>query len=296
MIAITDAAFIGFRIARERPMVLVYWAAFYLLFTVATVVILIGMAGPALMALQTMDQANPDPTEALALFGKVAPAFLVLLPLAFLYYGVMYAAVSRAVLDPADDRMGYLRFGQQELRQALLMFLLMLLFFVAYLALLIVGAIFVGLTAMGGEALAGFGVALMFLVVFSGMIFLLVKFSLASPQTYAEGKLNLFGSWRLSKGRFWPMLGAYLLASILTIIVYLLTAGIFYAVVAVVGGMEMAGKIMTPDMSSYATFLTPLSITYYVVTAIVTAMTTLIWVGPTAEIYRQITSGGEARV
>lgn len=290
MIATTDAAFIGFRIAREKPMVLVYWAAFYLLFTLATLLILVPIAGPALMQLQELDQANPDPAEAMALFGKILPAFLLLLPLSFLYYGVIYAAVSRAVLDPAESRLGYLRFGAQELRQALLMLVLSLLFLAAYLGLIIVGAIIVALTAVGGPGLIGFGVALMFLIVISGLVFLMVKFSLASPLTYATGKLNVFGSWKLSNGRFWPMLGAYLLATILMIIVYLLTAGIFFAVVAVAGGFEAATKMMSPDLSSIGTALAPLSLAYFAVTAIVTAMTTLIWVGPAAEIYRQLTT------
>jgi len=294
MIATTDAAFIGFRIARERPMVLVHWAAFYLLFTLATLLIMVPMAGPALMQLQELDQANPDPTESLALIGRMAPAFLILLPLSLLYYGVIYAAVSRAVLDPADSRLGYLRFGAQELRQALLMLLLGLVMFVAYLGLIIVGAIIVALTALGGAAFIGFGVALMVLVVMSGLVFLMVKFSLASPLTYATGKVNLFGSWKLTNGRFWPMLGAYLLATILMIIVYLLTAGIFFTVVAVVGGFEAATKMMSPDLSSFASALAPVSLAYFAVTAVVTAMTTMIWVGPTAEIYRQLKAAGEA--
>lgn len=47
--------------------------------------------------------------------------------------------------------------------------------------------------------------------VFVFLIWLAVRLSLASPLTFDTRRVRVFGSFALTRGRFWSLLGAYLL-------------------------------------------------------------------------------------
>ncbi|ATQ42483.1 hypothetical protein [Caulobacter mirabilis] len=292
MIATIDAALTGFRIAREKPMTLLWWAGFYFVFTLATTVLMVLTAGPELMQLQSADPSTTDPMASLALLGKVGPMLLVLLALSALYYGITFSAANRAVLQPSDDRMGYLRFGAPEWRQTLLTLLIWAVFFAALLVLAVVGGLIVGiLSAFSMVAAVVLGIVVFF-GAWAGLIALGVKLSLASPLTQVTGKIDLAASWRLTRGHFWPMLGAYAVAAILTLVVTLLVAAIFFVVALLAGGMDLVGQVMEPDLSALANVLTPAQLVYYLGSSILTALTSLIWICPAPAIYRQLTQGG----
>jgi len=55
-----------------------------------------------------------------------------------------------------------------------------------------------------------------------GLIWLAVRLSLLVPLTLAENRFSLFGSFALTKGRFWPLLGMAVLAVVMAIVVSLL--------------------------------------------------------------------------
>ncbi len=291
MIAIVDAALTGFRIAREKPMTLLWWAGFYFVFTLATTVLMVLTAGPELMQLQSADPSTTDPMASLALLGKVGPMLLVLMALSALYYGVTFSAANRAVLQPGDDRMGYLRFGAPEWRQTLLTLLIWGVFFAALLVLVLAGGLIVGVLGAVNLPAAVLVGTLIFFAAAAALIALGVKLSLASPLTQVTGKIDLAASWRLTRGHFWQMVGAYAIAAVLTIVVSLLVAAIFFVVALLAGGMDLVGQVMEPDLSALANVLTPVQLAYYLGSSILTALTSLIWICPAPEIYRQLTQG-----
>jgi len=297
MFSVSDAAFTGFRVVRAKPVILGWWTGLNLLFSVISALVLVGLGGTALNDLRTLDQANPDLAAMGAIYGRLGPAYLILIVLSLIYYGVVYAAANRAVLQPDESRMGYLRFGGEEMKQGLLIFVLGLVFFGAYMALGIGGAILMAIfSAIGGTFGVILGVTLMIVIVLGGLIFLGVKLSLSSAQTFATGKFNVFGSWALTKGRFWPLLGSYVIAAIMVVIVYALIVGVFAGVVFVSGGMPALTSIFSPDTSSFGTFLTPTTLGYYVISALVGALALPLWLTPAPWIYSQIAQPKTAEV
>ena len=199
----TDMAFEGIRLARERPHAILIWAALIFVVTLLGAAALIGIAGEAMGELSELQgQREPDPQEALRLLGALGPAMLVFLPLILVLYGVLYAAVNRAVLRPEEARGTALKLGGEELRQALVILLFWLVLLFAYVVLTVVVALIAAAAgaanpAAGGLlAFVGIGLALVL------MLFLAVRLSLASPLTFDEGRVRVLQSWHLTRGRF----------------------------------------------------------------------------------------------
>jgi hypothetical protein len=295
-------AFEGIRLAREHPKAILLWAALIFVVTLVGAAILIGIAGEAMTELTEMQgQREPDPQEMMRVMGAVVPALLVFLPLTLILYGVLYAAVNRAVLRPEEARRAPLKLGGAELRQALVLLLLMLVLLFAWVVLTVVVALIAA--AVGGErgadggaggaaglvAFVGIGLSLVL------MVFLGVRLSLASPLTFGEGRVRVLQSWHLTRGKFWPLFGGYALAVALAVVIYLLALVVFVAVAAVTGGgLDAIGKIFSPDMSSFGAYFTLGTIANTAFSSLLSALTIAITVGAAAEAYRQITNAGPA--
>lgn len=218
----TDAAFAGFRIIRQRPMVIVVWTLVGLgvlaVFALAALLLL----GSEFMTLAQLGEGEePSPEVAMNLVLAMIPLILIGMPVGLIYAGVLIAGVNRAVLRPDEKAFFYLRLGADELRQAVVLLIQVLGWTGVYLVIALIVGLTVGFGALtsGGETppAAGIGamVGAIVLAVLVGAVlalFLMVKFSLASAQTFQTGRINIFGSWSLTRGRFWPMLGAFLLA------------------------------------------------------------------------------------
>lgn len=296
MFSATDAAFSGFRAARENPRMVLVWAVFLAVVSTLLTAIMIVMAGPALVEMQQKSgQPTTDPTESLRLFGALAPMFLTLMPVSLIYNGVLYAAANRLVLRPADNARAYLGFGPDEFRQIGLIILSFLLFFGVYLGFGLVAAILGALAMLVSPIVGGFVLVLALMSVAAVLISLVVKISLASADTFTRGKVSLFGTWNLTKGHFWPMLGAYLLAVIMAAIVNLLAFGVFVGfVVLPLGGLEGVGAFMQADPTSLETYFTLPRLIYIPVAGVISALTWLIVLCPAPTIYRQLKAGGAA--
>lgn len=133
------------------------------------------------------------------------------------------------------------------------------------------------------------------LALLAAWIYVWVRLSLASPLTFATRRINLFGSWRLTRGIFWPMLGAYLVAGILAIVVSLLILAISAAVSAAVGGgLSGLQSMMKPDMSSLATYLTPARFVTIFANAVSTALVWPVLLTPASAIYRSLPEAVDA--
>lgn len=297
MFSATDAAFSGFREGRENFRTLLAWIPILGVLSAAMVVLMIVFAGPGLMAMQQQQPATgSDPKAALEALKPVGALYAVIIPYCLLFYGVLYAAVNRMMLRPSDRRLAWIGFGADELRQMAVMILLGLLYFVVYL----VGAIAVGILAAATAAAAGTGVAILVGVIagcalLALLVTLAVRLSLSSAQTFATGRINLFGSWALTRGHFWPMLGAYLLAAILAVIAYIAVYAILLLVVITVGGgFAAAGGVFAPDMTSLQTYFTPMTLLYQLLAMIPAPFLLLIMVCPAPSIYRSLTAGSAA--
>lgn len=290
-----DAALEGFRIARERPRVLLVWAVLNFLVSIVMAVLLVGVFGETLVELEAMSQQGADdPAQAMAMMEQLGPLYALMIPAGLLLIAVTSAAVYRIVLRPQDDRFAYLRLGSDELR----LVGLMLVYLVLAIGFTFVVTLVAGLLAAGAAALGGAAGALVGLLLGVGtlalMIFVIVRFSLAGPMTFAEGRLRIFASWTLTRGNFWRLLGAYVLALALIVVVLLLLLIIFAATAAVTAGGDLSqvGQVFAPDMSSVGAYFTVPMIIYLVFAAFLGAVQNAVLYAPPAVAYRAL-SGAE---
>jgi hypothetical protein len=288
----SDAAFTGFRIVAERPWVVAIWAGLQLVFNLGLQLFVAYSAGPAFTkaAQLGLPPAHEDPAAVLQLFQQVAPTYLVVIIGSLILNAVVYAAMNRAVLRPGEARFGYLRLAADELRQLGLFAIFVGLGLTVYLLMsivVVVVTLVIGLVPDEATALV-LGTA----VLLPAFIFLAVRLSLASPMTFDTRRIDLVGAWRLTKGRFWPLLGTYIIAFALSMVVALLTLAIALAAVAVAGGgMGALGATLQADLSSVAVVVTPPRLAYLAVSAVGQALIWPVTMTPAATIYRALAGG-----
>jgi hypothetical protein len=250
------------------------------------------MAGEAFAEMMAMS-SNPDadPEAVMGQVAQLATMYLLLIPLALLFYGVMYAAVHRAVLRPEEGGFGFVKLGADELRQAVVL----LLYFLLIGVLMIAGFIVLGVLAgLAGGAIGGLITLLGTLALLGACLWIGVRLSLCTPMTFAQKRIRLLESWTLTRGRFWPLLGGYVLAVIVSIVVFLLGLLIYAALAAVFGGgLAAVGSVMSPDFTTLAGYFSVAMILYIVVASLLSALTFAITVGAAAEAYREIAGGSQ---
>lgn len=280
----TDAAFTGFRLIAREPATFAIWVGLVVALWVGLTAATLALFGGSLVEMQSLSaQSEADPAAALRVFGRLTPLFLLGTAGVLAFYAVAYAAVNRAVLRPAEGGFAHLGFGGDELRQAGLM---LLLFLVAVAAALVVGTMVATVRAAAG--LTGPSVLLV-LVLAAGAVFVGVRLCLASPLTFEGRRIALWRSWPLTDGRFWPLLGALLLAAVVMILVQVVAA-IVFAVVALVlgGGLAGAGAIFSDRPPTLAAFLTPTQIAGSIFSAALTTLQIVVFLAVPAGALAQI--------
>lgn len=297
----SDAAITGFRVVWLRPMVVPVWAVVQFAVALGSTAFIVASAGPAFAKLQALSfQPAADPNQVLSLFAEVAPTYLVLIAGSLIFYAVLYAAMNRAVLRPEDDGFGYLRLSADELRQlglfALLAACAMGLYFVVVFAAVPL-SLLVGLVAPDAASASALVLAIVAVLAICAFVYFGVRLSLASPLTFATGRISLLGAWALTRGRFWPLLGTYLISLALWMVVLALTLAIAICAVAILGGgFGAIGAMMQADMASLAAVFTPSRLVYQLVLAIGSALGWPIIATPPAAVYRAIAGGAPAVV
>jgi hypothetical protein len=283
----TDAAFEGFRITRERPKAVLIWAVFSLIVSVISALYLISIGEEARALLEASSNSpTPDP----AAFGAMMQAMAPLMIPGILVQCVMAGAVYRILLRPAEQGFGYLRLGMDEVRLVLLTVIYVVIAAVLMvLVVLAAGIIAVGAAALGRDVAIFVGVAAE--VFFLGLLFFIaVRLSLAPAITFAERRLAILDSWKLTRGQFWRLTGAYSLAVAAIVVVAVLAMVIFTALTAIATGGDLAaaGRAFAPDASSVTAYFSPLTVAYLVVAAILSALYYAVVVAPAAMAYQAL--------
>lgn len=285
----TDSALEGFRLGRENPVAIAVWAAIGLVQTVLTYWLVIPAAGKPLTKLMELSQKTPPDTQAVMAAwteagSGIVKIYPILIPIMLVLGALLSAAIMRAVLRPEQRSLGYLRAGADEARILVVMLVKTL---ILIGLTLVSGVIAGGLAAVIGAAGLLLGM-LVFMAAMGLYLFIAVRLSLASPQSFAEKRIAIFSSWGLTAGRFGPILGCYLLAFILAVVVFFIGTLAGGAISAIQG--LISGHSVTADFSSLAAFFTPAQVLSLVIQAVVGALVLAIMGSPPAVIYRAITS------
>ncbi len=198
----TDAVFEGFRITRQKPVLLLWLGLVYAVISAITVA-LAYQSFVELMGFVATIQAGQEPDEALAmqLLGAYGRVIAVALPLSLVASAIIWPAIVRSVLTPEDSRFGYLRLVRDELNT----FVVVLALSLVWVAALVLAGAIVGLAALAGVAFAVLTGLLVFFGLVAFALWFGVKFSLAVPITVAEKRIAIMDSFRMTKGHFWPL-------------------------------------------------------------------------------------------
>ncbi len=297
----TEAAFEGFRLVRRNPMALIAWTVLYALFYVAALFAL----GPVMEQLfdwqtraEALDAAGPPAmAEAWALmaeFGQILLPLAWLLPVALVVEAMLAAAIARGVLAPKGGAVGYLRLGMDEVRVLVVTFVLSLLMSLLVFVLIMVVMIGAGAAqAAGSGALMGLIAALGVLAAVALLVWLSVRLCLAVPITVAEKRFAFFDSFRMTKGRFWPLLGMAIIAFVMVMVIELLSS-IISMPVGMMSGLETWSFNGQSDPEALLAALNPSNpwvIASVVVEAVVKALTVGVLYAPFAAAYRDLKAG-----
>ena len=290
----TDAAFEGFRVVRRKPVVLLWWAAFYL---VSFALIFLVAAGPiaGLMAaasdLENMGPgATPEDLEPIMMaYASILP---LVLPLGLLVGAVLSAAVARSVLEPGKSAFGYLRVGMDEVRVAVVSLVLMIVLWLASavsfgLAGVIAG--FLGAADVPGGPLI---MVVVFLAAAAFLIWLSVRLSLAVPITVAEKKFAFFDSFKVTGGRIWSLIGMAVIAFVMTMVVSILTSIVFFPITMGLGAAVDWQSLEGMGAMGIVQAVGPMILVAIVLQAIASALSAAVMYAPFAAAYRDLKGTG----
>jgi hypothetical protein len=279
----TDAALEGIRLSRERPRALLVWAGFFFAF----LLILRTMADLTLddearRLLQNASTANPDDFDLLLrkTWRFLAIGYPILIGSMIMFFASLY----RTVLDgPMGPRMK-LRLGADELR----LFLVAVIKTAVTMALVFFVLFTFELSGIGsGQVVEMVGrLVLLALLVIAALVW--IRLSLAGPATCAEGRVLVFQTWPLTGGQFWRLVGAYLMAAALGLVVLfamLVVVGPLFRLVLMVTGVSLRELSQPPaTIKAFAMLLLEQAISSFVLVSVL-----VILVAPGAEAYRQLT-------
>lgn len=290
----TDAVFEGFRVVRRKPMTLVWWSLFYMVVMALAMAVIGGSLIRLVNAAEALEAAGgtPSPEDFMPLLQLYMGVFAVVLPISLAAGAVVYAAVSRAVLRPEDSRFGYLRFGMDEVRVLVVTvavgLMLMLLGGLSFTLVGVVGGLAASLEAPWLWLVA----VLLGLGAIAALIWLAVRLCLAVPITVGERRIAVLDSFRLTRGRFWPLLGMAILAGVLSLVVGLLGSLVLTPLQFVTGGMTRLQDLEGAALAEILQTAWPMIAVWIVTNAIVSALQVAVVYAPFSAAYRDIVADG----
>lgn len=269
----SDAALEGFQVIHRRWQLVLGWC----LFSVVSFVALL-----ALTVLGAFAVAATTPPQ-------TAQAAAELLGVLIIWVGggavqwVIMAALYRMELRPdASPAMFYLRFGRDEARLFGLWLTL-----VALIVGLLFAASFPIVWVM--KKSVGWGVALLLAEAAVGL-WLVLRLSLALPANFATGRFGVSDSWRLTRGRFWSLLGVWLLDFFLLLLIIVAVFIVTTVVQAAIGGFHTLAPVSLDDPQALAERPGAYVFAFFVELMIL-PIYMLIWQAPFLAAYKAITAG-----
>jgi len=290
----SEAAFEGFHIVRREPKSVAIWGLLLMVFSAAATIAMLPFMRSATTGFG-LTPGSPPTTAAMGSFLSLMGAiYLIGIPIYLVLMSVFTAAVYRAVLRPEDKGLARLKLGGDELRLVGLFVLQFLTYLALWLAVVVVAAI-VGAIAATALRGAGAGAVIVLLIVYLLVLlafaFVAVRLSFAAPMTFARRKIHFFSAWRLTEGRFWPLLGCYLLALVFAILIGLVDLAVSGVLAFGMSGGDFtraAHGLLQPDLSSAAGLFTPMYIARLLVGAVFGVVIWTVMIAAPAAAYREI--------
>lgn len=158
----------------------------------------------------------------------------------YLGMAIVYTAIFRAVLRPAERSFFSLRLGMDELRVAVAGLAIGIgIYIVMIFGILICVALGFGLWGQGA-AVALWTCGIVGLALFVAMLWGLARLSLIAPASVLYRDFAFAQGWKLAAGKGWPLLGMLLLIYLMIVVIYIVV--IIIVSVAAGGVFAAAGS------------------------------------------------------
>ena len=183
-------------------------------------------------------------------FGRISLGYLLMM----LVYAGFWSMMESAVLRRYVREEGFsIRWGADEWRMLAIGLIWMVTFIAAYIALVLGVLILVaplgGFVSDSGGALIGMWLFIVTVSLLFVWIYIAVKLSPAGAMTIRDEKVTFFGAWGASKGRFWPMFGAFVVLGLILyigiIVLYML--GAFAVFGTLINGIDVNDGQADPE-------------------------------------------------
>ena len=232
----------AFGLVRRYPKAVAAWACIYLAVTVGSALFWMPIQARLLSAAPNARMGFQDVAPILIgadLFGIGAIVVQM----------VLITAAYRAVLRPEQSGFAFLRFGMDEIRQIVLAIAMIVGFYVLLLAGFLAIMFGIGFMSAAGTAGAVLGIILGILlgIAFACFcIWLAVRLCLAFPLMVLRRSFAIGEAWRLSRGYFWPLFGAFIVVAVLyfvcAVVISSFTSASYMAALMSSGAFEPGGK------------------------------------------------------
>lgn len=293
----TDAALEGFRVTREHSRDVLFWGGVEFVVSMAMVTLMLSVAGPEIHQVMQLGAAggHPDPNQVLGLIGRLAPVILATVPISIGVQTVFSCAIYRAVLTPgARGRLFNLDLGVGEWKAFLANLLAGGAIFLAYMLGVVAAALISTVAgAVGGGWLGGLFAFLSLLAVAAGLIYLVLRLSLVSVIAFVTHHVALKPSIAMTKGRVATLLGVFVMALFLALLVYILGTVINMALQGVTAAAwKPASDILRSTDVSLAALYNPIVLASTLFTSLFQILARVIMTAPGAHIYQALKGRG----
>ncbi|CAN5274538.1 hypothetical protein BH10PSE1_BH10PSE1_05040 [soil metagenome] len=295
--ALSDA----FGLMRRRPLSVLVWGALFVIPACTALALILPEFGD-FMTIAVQMSATPGEPLPQPIMDRMARMQSVNLAMNFVQgvaMAVVYTAIMRAILRPAERSFFSLRLGMDEVRVAVVGIAIFVGLYIAMIVATIVGVIigvFIYLSVKA--AIVPVGLAL-FLALMIGFLFAMARLSLIAPTSILRRDFAFDEGWSLGKGRsgalFGLMLSVFGVLLLIEIVLFSIVAILFFSLVGLTPRAPFAtGDNPFPHILAWVVSHWPVVAVGAVLASAFYGLVAVLAIAPFASACRQLTEGQAA--
>ena len=248
----------GFGLITGRPLSVFVWGLLLLAPTFGSVALILPAMGEMFATLPASEASAADEAFTDQMFAAMMQLQLVSMLLnigQLVIMAIVYTAIFRAVLRPAERGFFSLRLGMDELRVAVVGLAIGVVLYIAMIVIALIGAALIFALWSTDSTLGAWALGLYVLLALVGVCWAMARVSMMAPASVLHRDFAFVEGWRLAAGKAWPLLGMMILIllMILAIEIILILVGmlVFSGVWATAGSAWVADANPFPGLNAW---------------------------------------------